>query len=107
MNQLEKRVAKLEPSTHSDQVRVILITGVMAENGKPKAPQPKVIAAINMKTGETFAHRSSEEDEEYFRNRACELAKERYPGVSLITLVAEDESTSFGITAQQERNSHV
>lgn len=107
MNQLEKRLAKLEPSTPLDQVRVILITGMAAENGKPKAPQPKVIAAINMMTGETFARRFSDEAEECFRDRACELAKEFYPGVSLITLVAEDESTSFGNTAQQERNSHV
>jgi hypothetical protein len=107
MNQLEKRLAKLEPSTPSDQVRVILITGMAAENGKPKDPQPKVIAAINKKTGETFAHRFSDETEECFQNRACELAKELYPGVSLITLMAEDESPSFGNIAQQERNSHV
>ncbi|HLO63484.1 MAG TPA: hypothetical protein VK165_11055 [Azonexus sp.] len=107
MNQLEKRLAKLEPSTPSDQVRVILITGMAAENGKPKDPQPKVIAAINMKTGETFAHRSSEEEEECFRNRACELAKELFAGVSLITFVAEDKALSLGNTAQQERNNHV
>lgn len=107
MNQLEKRLAKLEPSTHSDQVRVILIVGVAAENGKPKEPRPNIIAARNMKTGEIFAHRSRDEGEECFQHRACELAQELYAGVSLITLVTDDEEDFVGIIDKHERNSHV
>lgn len=99
MNPLEKRLVKLEPTSSKNQVRVILIKPIEADNGKPANPQPRITAARLMSTGEIFAHRHDGEDEEGFQKRACDLAEELYAGVSLITLVSDQYLPA-------ERNNH-
>jgi hypothetical protein len=89
---INKRIEKLEANATGGgkQISVIVIRGLTADNGKPAHPQPNVIAAKYMRTGETFAHRHNDETGEDFEKRACGLAKKQNGEVSIITLITEN-----------------
>lgn len=91
MNPLEKRLVKLEPTSSKNQVRVILIKPMEADNGKPANPQPRITAARLMSTGEIFIRRQDDESEEAFEERTATEAKRLYPGCSMVCFVNELE----------------
>ena len=90
MNSLEKRVSKLEPTSVKDDIRVILIVPMEADEGKPAVVQPTVIGVTDTKT-EDFLPLNPGESMEDFEKRAEEWAKERNPGVSLLMLTFEGD----------------